>query len=87
MPLDKLISTLRTLQSDINVITVCSISLNRQVSSLLELFTTKTDAEPEDFVLRYHNFATALSTFADSLDAFERNASKLCKEEGEQDEE
>lgn len=77
MPQEKLLKTLRTMQSDINVMTVCGIALNRQVAALIELFTTDEQVEAEDFVLRYHNFATALSTFADSLDAFESHAEDL----------
>lgn len=78
MSLVELRKALKSLQMDVNVITVCSISLNSQLTKLIDML----GADDDDFsvdaaILQYVNFATALGTFVDSLDAFEKNADKV----------
>ena len=87
MQREELIQTLKTMQSDLNVVTVCGIALNRQVSALLELFAENRYFDAEDYVLRFLNFKSALTTFADSLEAFEQHASESFnnEDEGEDD--
>ena len=81
MPQEKLLKTLRTMQSDINVMTICGIALNKNISAIINLLTSDDASNIELYLLRYHNFATALTTFVDALEAFERHGAELIGED------
>ena len=76
MSQEQLINNLAHLQRDTNAITFSSMMLSKNLGQLITVLTEDEFNEAE-FSEKFFKFSVALTTLTNSLEAFERSASKI----------